>query len=163
MPLLRRLSLMVPAQCTPNISALVLSPKVSFCHPIVFISPIGVIVRANLAPAFGSIPAYTRPPQPSTTITHVYNLYPMILTSSNAQAACARDPPLNLDTSAAPPSVDSFYPILLPNPPSNGFCHLTHQQQFAGLNDAAQLSNGPFVIESSICTQICAYYITFHK
>ena len=89
--------------------------------------------------------------------------YVFVCACIHAQAACARDPPLNLDTSAAPPSADSFYPISLPNPPSNEFRHLTHQQQFAGLNDAARLSNGPFVIKSSIRTQIRAYYITFHE
>jgi len=87
----------------------------------------------------------------------------MILTSSNAQAACARDPQFNLDPSTAPPSAESFYPISLPTPPSNEFRHLIRQQQFAGINDAARLPNGPFVVESSVRTRIRASYITFHE
>jgi hypothetical protein len=126
-----------------------------YCFPV---HQRDVIVRSNPLPTFDSIPMYTRPHQSSEAITHIYNVFPMILTSSNAQERSP--PPFNVPPT---PLADSFNPILLPTNLSKEYHPLLRQPETAGIDDAARIFEGPLVVKSSVRAKIRASHIQFHE
>lgn len=169
MPLWQSWSVMVPSPCLKRILPLALLHSVSYALLSVLQILIASQVQSNpLDPTFPTIRKNARRSQPLSTITHLYRIYPTVMTSSNAQHSCAGDPALNLNPDGTVVAAQSFSPCFIPVELPVGapdiYKPLCSQPRVSRLDEAAPIEGSPgFTVAKAVQARIQAEYAEFHE